>query len=38
MVAALGLLDHLEILFELGLVLERGAVDTLELRFFSSPL
>ena len=32
MVAALGLLDHLEILVERGLVLERRAVDALELR------
>ena len=32
MVAPLGLLEHLEILVELGLVLERGAVDALELR------
>src|SRR5882757_2997131 len=34
MVAALGLLDHLEILVERGLVLERRAVDALELRTF----
>ena len=32
MVAAFGLLDHLEIFFQLGLVLERRAVDALELR------
>ena len=34
MVAAFGLLEHFEILVECGLVLERGAVDALELRVF----
>ena len=34
MVAALGLLDHLEIFVHRGLVLERRAVDALELRAF----
>jgi len=35
MVAALGLFDHFEILVELGLVLERGAVDALGAADFS---